>query len=478
MQLRIQNRASSLLLSLFVPCFCAVTALGQVPGERLSSAPSVTVVQGGLLASPIDFGDSDRIPEFVYRRTAEFMAINENTVEFADKVPFAVQPIYAHGVDGIAYFEVWLTRNGMRTEGWLLLSAVDADYPLVNFSHEGTPYSQQVIARANELGEPVLPDDRIFRFGVSYFALESPDGRLLADFGEMPTWLPKDEDLSGSGQGDSANGLPISRVDELPAVAEEHVLPILDYQDLVTQFPRSYFTPKRAELAADMRRRIFPDEGHGEAYNNSPTAGYIYRYIYNYSNQALYTQIPGGYRYNYTGCWSGCTNNAWTSLYGWWDKNMGKSNFIMTTSGGETCPTYRNTTAREDVVDPVQMVLNALSGTYCNNGAGTTYFWNVANGISLIWQRGYGYSYWFQWCLTGGCHVNIASIVIDCIGNNARPAHVSTSVHSWVGTGLCQWDTNTDWTWVYAYPGWGEDHSKDVWIWWRDLYTATRVYVY
>jgi hypothetical protein len=478
MQPNLQNRACFLLLSLSVPCLSAVTALGQVPGERFSSAAPVTVVQAGSLASPIDFADTDRIPDFVYRRTAEFLAINQNTIEFMDKVPFAVQPIYAHGVDGIAYFEVWLTRNGLRTEGWFLLSATDADYPLVNFSHEGTPYSQKVIARANELGEAVLPDDRIFRFGVSYFALETADGRPVADYGEMPSWLPKDEDLSGSGELDSDHDSPGSREDRPQGMEGDHTIPIFDYQDLITQFPPFYFTPKRAELAADMRRRIFPDEGHGEAYDGGTTAAYIYRYIYNSSNQALYTQIPAFYRYNWGGCWSGCTNNAWASIYGWWDKNMGKGNLIATTIYGETCPTYRNTYDRQDVVDPVEMALYGIDGTFCHDGSGATSYWNVHNGVIFAGQRGYGYSFQYQWCTTGGCSTYLANILVDCIGNNARPANVGTSSHSWVGTGLCQWDTNTDWTWVYAYPGWKENHADDIWIWWHDLHNTTSLYVY
>jgi hypothetical protein len=262
-------------------------------------------------------------------------------------------------------------------------------------------------------------------------------------------------------------------------VAWVDYIPILGYQDLVTHFPRSYFTTQRADLAADMRQRIFPDEGHGEAYDDGVTAAYIYRWIYNYYNQALYTQIAPLYRYNWANCWSGCNNNAWASLYGWWDKNMGKGNLIATTSGGETCPTFRNTTAREDVVDPVQMALSAMCGTYCGgDGTGWTYWYHAHRGFQFAWQRGYGYSYWYQWCMTGGCHVNLASILVDCIGNNYRPAHVGANSHFYVGTGLCQWDTNTDWTWVYAYPGWKENNADDVWIWWHDLNTVTRVFVY
>ena len=478
MQSTLLNRAFPLLLTHTLPCVLSVVALGQEPGQRSTWEPPAATVPAGSLAFPIDFADTDRIPDFVYRRTAEFLAINQNAVEFSDKVPYAVQPIYAHGVDGIAYYEVWLTRAGLRTEGWLLVSATDADYPLVNFSHEGTPYSQQVIARANELGETILPNDRIFRFGVSYFSLETPEGQLVADFGAMPSWLPTDEKLSGSGSSDSDRDHPDIQEEGPQGIEWVHYFPIHDYQDLLTYFPRSYFTTERAELAADMRQRIFPDEGHGEAFDDDMTSAYIYRYIFNYNNQTFYTQIPAFYRYNWAGCWSGCTNNAWANVYGWWDKNMGKGNLIPTTATGDTCPTYRNTYLSQDVVDPAQMTIRGDCGTYCWDGAGATPYFNVHNGYNYAWRRGYGFSNWYQWCTTGGCSVTLANIVIDCIGNNARPAHIGTSSHSWVGTGLCQWDMNIEWTWVYAYPGWSENHSQDVWIFWRDLHTADRVFVY
>lgn len=423
-------------------------------------------------------GVKKEIAELIDRRTKEFFGINWETKEFSGKRPYKIYPIYAYGIKDVAYYEVWLTKEGKRTEGWMLLSVTDKDYPLVNFSHDGTPYSQKVLNKASKLRIDLKPSYRIYRFGVSYFALEDSKGNMLADYGEMPTWLPLDIEIGGSGKGDSKSGIFEREEKKVELIEDIHFKLIDSYDKLKKHFPESYFTPRRAGLAKEMLMRIFPEKDHGEAYRKKRNPHYIYRWITDYWNQCLYTQIPANSSYNWANCWSGCNNNAWASLYGWWDKNMGKPNLIPTTSTGEGCPTYRNTGVRRVVVDPVQMWFRGTCSTYCSGGGGWTKWKNAWKGYKWTENQNYGYSYWYQWCNSAGCDVDLADILVDCIGNNYRPAHVGANSHFWVGTGLAQWTTNTDWTWVYCYPGWREDHNDDVWIWWHDLNSSTKVFVY
>ncbi len=417
----------------------------------------------------------------ITQRTREFMAINEGTKEFAGKTPFKIFPVYSYGVEGVAYYEVWLTRDGKKPEGWLLFSATDKDYPLVNFSHEGIPYSFKVAQRAKDKGITVDSNYKTYRFGVSYYSLEDRDGKKVSDFGEMPGFVPKDIDLSSEGKGDSetAGEAEGEMADTVKLIDGVHYNSINSYDDLKKYFEESYFTPKRSENAREMVQRIFPEDKHGEAYNYIKGIGageYTYRWIG--GTQCLYTQIPANTSFNYTGCWSGCNNNAWAGLYGWWDLSQGKTNLIPSTSTGEGCPTTRSSQQRRDVIDPVQMWFRGTCETYCSGGGGWTQWKKAWYGYKYTSSRGYGYSYWYQWCNSSGCNVNLANILVDCIGNNNKPAHIGANSHFYVGTGFAQWTTNTDWTYVYCYPGWSTDHSDDVWIYWRDLNSVTRVYVY
>ena len=454
----------------------AGTLAAQVQTSRAPLAPDAISLAPPSTIRPMDI--EDPLPEFVRRRTDEFMGINLGTVEFDGKVPFAVQPIYSYGVDGVAYYEVWLTEDGRNAKGWLLLSATDTDYPLVNFSHDGTPYSQKVLRNAQERGSSVKDGDRIFRFGVSYFTIESPQGLRLGDYGEMPNSLPGPVALKGGGQS-GRNAVATQHGSDVEPEAWVHYIPVTSYDDLRTYFAGSYFTPRRAEFSEMMRVRLFPESGHGEAFEGGASpAGYNYRWIDNYNNQALYTQIRPNYWFNFKNCWSGCSNNAWANVFAWWDKNRGKANLVPTTVTGETCPTFRNTWARQQVADPIQMWLSNRCSTYCDDGGGATSVNRVWRGVDYAPNRGYGYSYRYQWCNSPGCHAALANIAIQCIWNYHRPLHFGANSHAYVGTGLAQWSGNTDWTFVYGYPGWSEDHTDDVWIWWADMVTSTRVLVY
>ena len=124
------------------------------------------------------------------------------------------------------------------------------------------------------------------------------------------------------------------------------------------------------------------------------------------------------------------------------------------------------------------MYIRSLSGTYCSDGAGAKSVSNVYKGVFYAPYKGYGYYYNYQWCSSGGCNVNLANIVTDAIANNYNPVHIGANSHAYVGLGWAQWTDHTDWTLAYCYPGWSENDSDNVWIWWRDMVTATRLSVY
>lgn len=405
--------------------------------------------------------------------TNEFFAINQQTDEFSTKKPARIQPIYAAGIDGVAYYEIWFTEDDKTPQGWILISATDKDYPLVNFS-QGTPYSSHML---NELNR----DNKIYRFGVSYYAMEK-NGQKIADYGKMPSFIANAErEVEGSGNEDSKSPNKESREGAVEAKEGLDFTVVTDYASLKQLYAKNYYSVKRGSSAQEMKRRIFPTVGHGEAVTiqgatMKAAAQYNYRWVPGY--KAYYTQIPAYTSSNSFPCWSGCSNNAWTSIYGWWDANRGKSTLIPTTSTGEASPLYRNTTSRQQVIDPVQMYIRSVSGTYCGSGTGWTAFSNVYKGVFYAPAKGYGYSYRYQWCNSTGCNVALADIVTEGVANNYTPVHIGANSHAYVGLGWSQWSDNTDWTWVYCYPGWSENDSDNVWIWWHDLNAATRLAVY
>ncbi len=402
--------------------------------------------------------------------TNEFFAINGQTEQFRNKKPTRIQPIYAYGIDGIAYYEIWFTEDDRTPQGWILISATDKDYPLVNFSH-GIPYSSHMLTTTNQ-------DNKVYRFGVSYFSMEK-DGQKIAEYGKMPTFIGNaNTHVEGNGVEDSKD--PNSaRKSNVEAKEGVDFFPITGYESLKQLYAQNYYSSNRSVSALEMKRRIFPVTGHGEAVRsqaNKTTAQYNYRWVSGAT--AYYTQIPAYTSSNNFPCWSGCQNNAWASIYAWWDRNRSKTALIPTTSTGETSPLYRNTAARQNVVDPVQMYIRAVSGTYRGSGTGWTLWSNAYKGYMYASAKGYGYAYKYYWCNSAGCNVDLANIVTEGIANNYTPVHIGANSHFYVGLGWSQWSDNTDWTWAYCYPGWSENDNDNVWIWWHDFNTATRLYVY
>ena len=405
--------------------------------------------------------------------TNEFFGINRQTKEFESKKPSRIQPIYAYGIDGVAYYEIWFTEDNKTPQGWILISATDKDYPLVNFS-QGIPYSSHMLNESNQ-------SNKIYRFGVSYYAMEK-GGQKIAEYGKMPTYIANSgSELEGGGTEDSKDpGKGSKKIEAEPKEGKDYSV-VTSYESLKQLYAQNYYTSKRNSAAQEMDRRIFPLSGHGEATrstggNLKTTSEYYYRWVP--GSKAYYTQIPAYTSVNSFPCWSGCSNNAWASIYGWWDANRSKSALIPTTSTGEASPLYRNTTARRNSVDPVQMYTRSQSGTYCGDGTGWTLFSNVYKGVFYAPSKGYGYYYHYQWCNSGGCSVNLANIITEGIANNYNPVHIGANSHAYVGLGWAQWSDNTDWTWTYCYPGWSENDNDNVWIWWHDINSATRLDIY
>lgn len=426
----------------------------------------VTVKFEGLNGQPIDLlskayfdthTDQVQHQDKLETTTHAFLASLGNNEHFENKLPCHIQPIYAYGIEGVAYYEIWFTEDNKTVEGWVLVSATDKDYPIVNFS-QGIPYSSRMKDQFNS-------STKVYRFGVSYYALEE-NGQKINDYGLIPQVLANgNSDRSDSGEGDSSNEVTI---DQTEPVEGEDYFTIENYDDLKQKFAATYFTVERANSAEQMTRSM--------AEEATDRSSYSYRWVS--GSRCYFTQIQANTSVNGNNCWSGCNNNAWTNVYGWWDFNKGKSRLIPTSTAGVSSPRFRILATDQAVVDPVQMYLFDKCDTYCNNGGGWTYWKKMHNGRLYAGSKNYGYYYKYQWCNSSGCNVKLANITTEAIANNGELLVIGANAHMYVGYGWAQNPTNTQATWAYCYPGWSTNNSDDVWIWWKDFNATTRIKVY
>jgi hypothetical protein len=398
----------------------------------------------------------------VFNQFVNMMGSNKS---FEGKKPCRIQPIYAAGVTGVAYHEIWFAKPDKTVEGWVLMSATEKDMPVVNYSH-GTPYSAHLVDKAGAEG-------KVYRFGVSYYALEQ-NGQKTADYGQMPTTIGNPAATkNGNGGGDSKN-LKAGSGDAKDEMKEGvDFFTINSYEELKQKYAQFYFTEKRRRVASEMYNQFFDDNSLKAIQTRD-----AYKYYWVAGTHGYYTQIPPYTGANNNSCYSGCTNNAWANIFAWWDGTGGKGALIPTTSTGETTPIYRNTWARRNSSDPVQMYSRSVSGTYCGGATGWTAVSNSMKGVQYVGAIGYGYTFYYQWCNNAGADANLANILTGGITEYHSPVSVGANSHNYIAIGCSQWDTNTKWTWAYCYPGWSEDGRDDVWVSWYDMLATVKLFVH
>jgi hypothetical protein len=300
------------------------------------------------------------------------------------------------------------------------------------------------------------------------------NGQKTAEFGQMPTAMsnPAAVRKGESGGGDSKDPSVAAKNGKSELIEGVDFFPIHNYHELKELYAKYYFTETRRRVANRMNDKFFSSDLN----QSLQMRAYNYRWVP--GQLGYFSQIYPYTSINYNPCYSGCNNNAWANLYAWWDGSGGRGNMIPTTSTGETTPILRNTIARQNATDPVQMYSRGASGTYCGGVTGWTYWSTAWKSAAYVGTRGYGYTFYYQWNNVPGENVNLANILTDGIANNYKPVHVGANSHFYVAYGWSQWDTNTDWTWAYCYPGFSESNKDDVWISWHDLLSSVKMFVH
>jgi hypothetical protein len=426
--------------------------------EPQSIAALISAYQQAHRNEPLD---SFRVTT-VFNQFVNMMGSNKS---FEGKKPCRIQPIYAAGEKGVAYYEIWFAKSDKTVEGWVLMSATEKDYPIVNYSH-GTPYSANMMDKAGT-------DDKVFRFGVSYYTLEH-NGKKIAEFGQMPAFIanPASKNKGESGGYDSKDPSVSANNGKVQLKEGEDFFTIGSYEQLKELYAKYYYTENRKRVANRMNDKFFSTD---LTKSLNTRGAYQYRWVSGQTGN--YTQIAPNYFYNYTSCYSGCNNNAWANIYAWWDGTGGKGNLIPTTTTGETTPIFRNSLSRLAASDPVQMYCNRVCGTFCDGLGGGTYWSKAWLGNEYVKNK-YYYTFYYQWCANAGGNVNLANLVTDGVATYGSPVHIGSNSHFYVGIGQSQWDSNTDWTWAYCYPGWSENERDNVWIIWHDWYSSLKMFIH
>src|SRR5437868_10608605 len=149
-----QNTKKSILNKLLSASIAASLLFASCQKDKVQDRSPVTVQPSGnfqgrsiealskeyFTANPAESANEAKVISVIN----EFLLINKTMKEFNGKTPCRIQPIYAYGIDGVAYYEVWFTEDNKTAKGWVLVSTTDKDYHLVNFS-QGIPYSSHLL---------------------------------------------------------------------------------------------------------------------------------------------------------------------------------------------------------------------------------------------------------------------------------------------------------------------------------------------
>lgn len=388
-----------------------------------------------------------------------------------DKKVYSVQPIYAYGVEGVAYYELVLTADGAVPSGWVMISVTDKDVPVLSHS-DGSPQTANfTLTDAKQ--------DKVYRFGPSYFTHEK-NGVLVAEYGEMPNMvlISNGTEMNGGAEFSDEN-TPDESGMRIASPSADLTLEVNSYKDLKELFPASYFTDERAQWASEDRAKLaLLNQGGDGSRVAASTPNWSYDFVG--GNWCEFTQIDAHTSVNNKDCASGCANNAWLNMYGHWDIYPGMDELLPTTALGNTTYSNRLTDDVKAACDPVQMEIANYVGTSCSNGAGLTTYWNSYLGYKYAQRLGHGYSCSYFWNIFG-YHWKIRNIGVEGIMNYNAPVLLGTVDHMWTGYGYRR-DLNTGWDDVefYVYRGWRvNDFSNEYkWMSWREFKLGIKMDVY
>ena len=249
-----------------------------------------------------------RITENQAKKVAEGLLLDFKELPgFKNAQVSAMQPIYdIADRKKVAYYELKFSSPERKHNGYAIISATTADYPVVEFSEKGLSHYERF--RKLTRGKPF----QMVRFGPQYITAEDSKGELLAEIGWRPVIVPEKlkRHIRMEGKGESG---PVKLPEELDVDLEAVVLEFqdLDYKAFKLKFAKPTLNIQGIQEAWE----------HALKTRDNSECVYEYYWADGINNRPKYSQIPKNTPPNNTGHVSGCGPTAWMNIYGWHDLN-------------------------------------------------------------------------------------------------------------------------------------------------------------
>jgi hypothetical protein len=354
----------------------------------------------------------------------------------------AMKPIYGHRGRSIAYYEAKFSSPDNQNNGYAILSATTADFPVVEFSHRGLTHYERFAGMTRR------SDFKMVRFGPHYITAEDKEGNLLHEIGARPYIVPTELQKHVRDEAKSTKG----EVKEI--VTPQAVLDRkgkkgrpLAYKTFKQRFVRPPVNAEKVETSWTPRTKA--------------SCAYDYYWASGYGSHTYFTQIPKNTSPNTNDHASGCGATAWMNLFGWHDRNW-TPNLL---AGSQT--------VNNAYIENLTMACHDFIGTYepwftFDSDQGFTWPEDMPKGYDFARQYlNHACSYWYRYDWWDTDEEWVFEVARDVI-RAGKPFIVGyfQDWHYAIGYGVAECRTHgwEDHSWIYIYPGWSTNDSQDKWI--------------
>ncbi|MFZ5352826.1 MAG: hypothetical protein ACOZCL_08895 [Bacillota bacterium] len=405
-------------------------------------------------------------------------------------------PIYGPDRSTVLYYEAKITSDTTTHRGYIILSATEQDYPIVEFHTEG-------LTNYERLSRLLSVPFKAIRYGTGYIAAEDSEGNRLAAVGDEPLVITPEmsELFSLYGNYDSEqpeltankdikiegdyivlyeNNQEIMRALNVnsPSVNSD---PIVHYETLKVNYNKQ-FTCKnqlRVEAAWNEIRAAVCNAAAIEGSNAVVVVpGFDCYEIARIDNRTFFDQYAPFSGPNHDNYKSGCGPAAWINLMGWFDLNLCPTIFEYSPRTNSDFPLYTG---------GITMDLKEALGTYWSPGTdangnhlGATWQWEMEDALDYIQSemshivKPYSHIKYSVWPEFGNTEESIYRVVRDSIIYHKKPCIIGYLWHYDTALGVAEHRDEdgdySDMSFVYI------DHNGGKWIYADDLIGAWAVY--